>query len=826
MPYTCRDIRTTIIYLIFVFITGIGFTGAAFAQSTDSTSTKTQDSVKTGAIAKLQALAKKMSKESADDFETDKATAVQNRLFSEIKKTMQRAGAYLKNNIDTAGAARQINAIDADFKTASDGVLINKGSAQTFRNLTATSKIITELLNKSTSLKNKFEVYHTDLGLFRYQLDSLADDPQLFKLPKDSASIIKYFQHIKVVARQLKPIDAALRLASYNVQNLVDSISMNNLKLQTALDEISVYQKKMADNSFSRDFDNIWGPAGAYRPFNEILTQARAKGRLTLSFYIQNNVGAFIVLFCMVLASFVYIRSLKNIYIADELLTTDFEGQLVLRYPLLSALIIVISLFQFAFLGPPFILNVIFWAVSCICLSVLFKSFITRYWMNVWLLMVALFLLATLDNLILQASRTERWIMLFLSLIGSFAGIFVLRKGKQEELRERWILVSIGLMVFLESTAVFANVFGRYNLSKSLMISGYLNVVVAIIFLWVIRLINEGLFLAFNVYTHQDKKLFYLNFDKVGKKIHPAFYVLLVIGWGVLIGRSFAGFDYLARPISEFFGRERSIGDYTFTINKLLLFVAIMAISVVISKIVSFFASDNHLRGDKDDQKGQAGIGSWLLLIRITILSIGLFMAIAAVGIPLDKITIVLGALGVGIGFGLQTLVNNLVSGLIIAFEKPVNVGDIVDVDGQGGTMKSIGFRSSVISTWDGADLVMPNGDLLNSHLTNWSLAGNRKRISITIGIGYDANLNAAKKLLAEILENDPRIMKNPGPLIQYEQFGSSSIDVKVYFWARQLKDAGAIRSDLIMSVKEAFTANGITIPIPQQDIYLHKPED
>jgi potassium efflux system protein len=396
--------------------------------------------------------------------------------------------------------------------------------------------------------------------------------------------------------------------------------------------------------------------------------------------------------------------------------------------------------------------------------------------------------------------------------------------GKREELRERLILIAIGFMIVLEFGSILANMFGRYNLSKTLLISGYLNVVIAILFLWTIRLINEGLFLAFNVYTRQDPKLFYLNFDKVGKKIPTIFYVLLVFGWLILFGRNFAGFDYFAGPLRDFFRAERTIGDYTFSINKLLLFIVIIGVSVVISKIVSFFASDKHLAHDKDDKNTGPGIGSWLLLIRISILSLGLFLAIAAAGIPLDRITIVLGALGVGIGFGLQTLVNNLVSGLIIAFEKPVNVGDVVDIDGQGGTMKSIGFRSSVISTWDGADVVMPNGDLLNSHLTNWSLGGNRRRMSIVIGIAYDADLEKTKRLLMEVLNAEQRLLKSPGPVVQYEQFSASSIDVRVFFWAKHLRDSHATRSDLIVAITATFKANGIVIPFPQQDVYYHEP--
>lgn len=127
-------------------------------------------------------------------------------------------------------------------------------------------------------------------------------------------------------------------------------------------------------------------------------------------------------------------------------------------------------------------------------------------------------------------------------------------------------------------------------------------------------------------------------------------------------------------------------------------------------------------------------MGSWLLLVRIVIISIALFLAFASAGTQMDKIAILFSALSVGIGFGLQTLVNNLVSGLIIAFEKPVNVGDDVDINGQSGIMKSIGFRSSVISTYDGSDIIIPNGDLLNAHLINWTLGETKRRVEVLIG--------------------------------------------------------------------------------------------
>lgn len=799
----------------------------ASAQAPDTASKKIiKDSVKLDFITRMQAFAKKSAKESAGEFEADKADLIQNRTFEEIKRTMQKAKSYLKKGVDTAGTKAQLTDIDRDFKIAGDGVLTKQGTAQTFRNLTASSKIISELLKKVNARKNILDLHRQDLSGFRYELDSLLSLPSLFKFPTDSVALSKYMQEIIVVAKSIHPIDSALKQASNNVQTQLNIVNLESFKLQSALEEIELYQKDMAVNIFKREFENIWGPPQNYRPFHEILSQAMDKGTLTLIFYIQNNIGKLIAIVLLMLIAWVYLRSLKNIYIEKQLLENNFEGQLVLKYPLFSAILIVVNLFQFIFFSPPLILNVILWTLASIMLTFVFKTFITRYWMKVWIIMVFLFLLAAFDNLILQASRSERWFMLIISLFGTIIGTIVSLKGRKEELREKWIVISIGLMALIEAGSTLANLFGRYNLSKTLLISGYLNVVIAILFLWTIRLINEGLYLAFNVYTHQDKKLFYLNFDKVGKKAPLYFYIFLVAGWIILFGRNFAGFEYIAEPLRDFFGNERKLGDYTFSINNLVLFIAIMSISVIVSKIVSFFASDNHLASDKASNSENKGIGSWILLVRISILGIGLYLAIAAAGIPLDRITIVLGALGVGIGFGLQTLVNNLVSGLILAFEKPVNVGDVVDIDGQGGTMKSIGFRSSVISTWEGADMIMPNGDLLNSHLINWSLGGNRKRMTILIGMAYDSDLQKAKLLLTELLDKDQRVAVKPAPVIQYEQFNNSSIDVRIYFWTKQMKDSFATRSDLIMAITAVFAQNGLVIPFPQQDIYLHKRDD
>ncbi|MES2486828.1 MAG: mechanosensitive ion channel protein, partial [Bacteroidota bacterium] len=515
--------------LLFIITACLCVNTSLYAQHKDTVAAQAKDSTRIGFVAKMQAFARQSARNSADEFAADKAILAQNSIFEQIKKTMQKAKIYLKTGVDTVGTRKQYDLIEKNYLTAGDGVLVNKGTAQTFRNLTTTAKILTELLSKANAGKARLDRHQQDLTGFRYQLDSLLSMPSLFKFPTDSLVLSKYLQQILVVAREIHPVDSALKQANINVQGLLNQVNGQVFKLQTSLEEIESYQRGMAKNTFDREFENIWESTGHYRPFSQILTQAKAKAALTLLFYMQDNAGKLVIFLLLFIASYVYIRSLKQIYTEQQLTTPDYEGQLIFRYPLLSAAVIIVNLFQFIFFSPPFILNVIFWTIASVSLTILFKSFITRYWMKVWLVMVSLFLITAFDNLVLQASRSERWFMLIISALGCIAGISIIFKGKKEELREKLILIAIGFMAVLEFGATVANVFGRYNLAKTLLISGYLNVVIGILFLWTIRLINEGLYLAFNVYTHQDPKLFYLNFEKVGKKAPALFYVLLVL---------------------------------------------------------------------------------------------------------------------------------------------------------------------------------------------------------------------------------------------------------------------------------------------------------
>jgi small-conductance mechanosensitive channel len=292
------------------------------------------------------------------------------------------------------------------------------------------------------------------------------------------------------------------------------------------------------------------------------------------------------------------------------------------------------------------------------------------------------------------------------------------------------------------------------------------------------------------------------------------------LGWITLVARNFYSFKRFSVPVIDFLTSDRTIGNYSFSIMGLLVFVLILFCSFVISRLVSYFATEPdsfHQPGEKRKKP----LGSWLLIVRIFIITMGLFFAFAAAGIPLDKFAIVLGALGVGVGLGLQSLVNNLISGLIISFERPVNVGDIIEINGKIATMKSIGFRSSIVTSSDGPNVIIPNGELLSNQLINYSMSKNIKKCSLMIGVAYDSDLENVRNQLKQILADDERILHFPAPDAFFKEFGDNAVEMEVIYWVRNIKEYFPLRSDLISRITTVFKAEGIVIPFAQQEIFV-----
>ena len=261
------------------------------------------------------------------------------------------------------------------------------------------------------------------------------------------------------------------------------------------------------------------------------------------------------------------------------------------------------------------------------------------------------------------------------------------------------------------------------------------------------------------------------------------------------------------------------LGSASFTMGSVLLFFFIIWLSVVISDMIKAVLEDDVLNRISL-KKGVPRMIS--VVVRFSLISVGIFLAVSAIGMPLTQLTIIISAFSVGIGFGLQNIVNNFVSGIVLLFERPVQIGDTVEVNNLIGSVKSMGIRSSNIRTFDGAEVIVPNANLISSEVINWTLSDKKRRIEIFSGVAYGSDVYKVKEILLGILNHHPDILKEPEPLVLFNDLGESSLDFRLLFWTDNYDKWIIIKSEVIFKIHDALMEAGIKIPFPQRDLHIN----
>jgi small-conductance mechanosensitive channel len=179
------------------------------------------------------------------------------------------------------------------------------------------------------------------------------------------------------------------------------------------------------------------------------------------------------------------------------------------------------------------------------------------------------------------------------------------------------------------------------------------------------------------------------------------------------------------------------------------------------------------------------------------------------------------GAFGVGIGFGLQDIVKNFVSGLILLFERPIKIGDQIQLGELAGEVTGIGIRASTVRTWEGADVIVPNGNLVSSQVINWTFADSHRRVDVMVGVAYGTDPKQVLDLLVRVASDHPDILKHPVPVALFLGFSDSSLNFSLRAWTEQADRFIHIRSELTVAVLTALREAGIEIPFPQRDLHV-----
>jgi small-conductance mechanosensitive channel len=362
--------------------------------------------------------------------------------------------------------------------------------------------------------------------------------------------------------------------------------------------------------------------------------------------------------------------------------------------------------------------------------------------------------------------------------------------------------------IVLNVLAIGCNLYGRLSLShifrttsifsftQAVGLSVFCTVFVEAILLQVLASrLKQGL------QKHFDKRHVIAGFEK------PLVAVVLLL-WAIVFTTNLNIYNTLFDALDNFLSLPRSIGNVTFPFRSVCLFCLIIWIAHMLQRYIGYFFGDI---GAEDEQEGK-GQRSRLLVTKLVLISAGYLLAVAASGLPVDKITIVLGALGVGIGMGLQNIVNNFVSGIILIFDRPLQIGDSVEVGDKLGKVKEIGLRSSTLFTPDGAEVIIPNGDILSQQIVNWTFSNDHKRLELDITVAGTTEKERVEAIVMEVLAASPFVLQQRQPTILFGNIKGNTITLKLYFWCADVQKAELAKSSIHYLLYQSLSEKGLEL--------------
>ena len=507
------------------------------------------------------------------------------------------------------------------------------------------------------------------------------------------------------------------------------------------------------------------------------------------------------------------------------------EWSFFCKHPVAAGFFISFVTLNFLYAGVPSLLRLVVWVVAATSIAFIVSSILKD---NRKIFLIFLLAFLSILTVFLQTISFPQPLFRLYRAVLCLMGIPFLwgvSRKKVEPLPDKspiiscllnasWLFkVGTGVLVI----ALLTEIGGYIAFSSWLLESSVLTVFVLLFASMGIRLGEGGVaFIAGKIHFPPRSFLDSIK-EQIVARIKLLVRIIPVAYAGLFLLKMWLGSSSIGTIWNSIMGFRISIGNVDLSIYMVFMAVLFIYLSLAVSWALELFF-DKEVFPKKRVSRGVKDLVK--KLVHYSLILLGFLMALSALGLNFQNFAVLAGAFGIGIGFGLQNIVNNFVSGLILLFERPISVGDIIVFQGEWGTVNRIGLRSTVVETYDRSEIIVPNSQLVSEAVVNWTLSTSTSRIIVSVGVAYGTDIEKVLQILEGVAQNHSDVLKEPAPWAMFSGFGESSLDFELRAWVGSIDSRYKVKSDLGKAIDRRFKEEGIEIPFPQRDLHLRSVDE
>lgn len=724
--------------------------------------------------------------------------------------TLSSISGQVREVFDARGVAEELPDLDENLHAIRHSVE-ETGQVVDIKQLQMCQLMLANIQEQLGEWRTALGAAHEQLEAMQARLAGLAPPPARPARP-DAAALALARADSSLQVRQQR-IGQQLRKRFERTKQLQTRVAAAYIQGMELQDAVSDQLRRFGRTTIRAAYPPLWAahavptaPAGP-----EEAHHAEAYRQKIIAYYFADNWDnwGYMALIGLVFYSWV---SFNYRRVKKRVLTLEQPFRYLRPGPVAATLVVMCSLAPALELHPPPVYLDVLQALLLMALTAVFARSWPRQPFLYWLGLVVFFVALAVTNASGATSLVARWGLLLLNVLAVGIGAFLLLRIRRQVALPRFVVLVTAIFIALNILAVGCNGLGRLSLAKMCSTAAIFGLTQGVGLAVFIEVFTEAFHLQILGSRLAAGSRATFDFDKIETHL-----LRLLTGLGsglwLLVFTSnlnlhAAIFEALARILTA----PHLLGSTAFTLGNILLFFVILYISAQLQQYIGYFFGDV----GEDDSADARHRGSWLVALRLLLVLVGFALATAATGLPLSKIALVFGALSVGIGLGLQSIVNNVVSGVILIFERPFHVGNFIEVAGKSGRVQDIGIRSSKLTSLTGSEIIVPNGDLLAGHVINWTRTNDHIRVDLVLklapGTDLQTDLQTARELIQEEINSSPYTMQTLPPEILLSSINGQVYELKVLFWITNIRQEQLTKSEILAGIYRRFVARGLML--------------